>query len=307
MTPQAYCRQQAAQSGSSFYYSFLFLPPAQRDAIMALYAFCRAVDDVVDTVQDPSVAASKLNWWRGEIDRMFAANPADPATHPICLALYPSALTYGIKASDLHAVIAGMDMDLQQQRYVDDEALSVYCWRVASIVGMMSARIFNGQESTDPTNIAILDRYALHMGQALQRINIIRDVGEDAMRGRVYLPIDLLAQQGLKPADIVARQISTRSVDALRSALCEASALARMHLSMALDALEQLPAHAVRQQRAGLIMGRVYVTLLVEIERSQFPVMHQRVSLTPLKKLSLAWLTWIAPQAAVKALRKLAQ
>ncbi len=300
MTPQAYCRQQAAQSGSSFYYSFLFLPPAQRDAIMALYAFCRAVDDVVDNVQDPSVAASKLNWWRGEIDRMYAADAKTPATHPICLALLAPALAYGIKASDLKAVIAGMEMDLQQHHYVDDEALSVYCWRVAGIVGQMSARIFNNNiNATELANNGACDVYALHMGQALQRINIIRDVGEDALRGRVYLPVDLLAKHGLKPADVLARKPSI----AITAVLHDAAAQARLHLRTALAAL---PQSSVKAQRSGLIMGRVYAALLVEIERSEFPVLTQRVSLTPLRKFSLAWRTWVAPHSALKALLKLA-
>jgi 15-cis-phytoene synthase len=299
MTPQAYCRQQAAQSGSSFYYSFLFLPPAQRDAIMALYAFCRAVDDVVDTVQDPGVAASKLAWWRGEIDRMFAADAAAPATHPICLALHAPALAYGIKASDLKAVIAGMEMDLHQHSYVDDEALSVYCWRVAGIVGQMSARIFSG-------NSAPCDTYALHMGQALQRINIIRDVGEDALRGRVYLPLDLLAKHGVKLADVLARKpmiAHGKPTPAMLAVLQDATAQAKSHLRQALDAL---PAAQVRAQRSGLIMGRVYAALLAEIERSGYPVLQERVSLTPLKKLWLAWRSWVAPQGAVAALRVLA-
>jgi 15-cis-phytoene synthase len=299
MTPQAYCRQQAAQSGSSFYYSFLFLPAAQRDAIMALYAFCRAVDDVVDNVQDPSVAASKLAWWRAEIDRMYAADINSPATHPICLALHGPAVTYGIKANDLKAVIAGMEMDLQQHSYVDDEALSVYCWRVAGIVGQMSARIFSD-------NLANCDTYALHMGQALQRINIIRDVGEDAMRGRVYLPIDLLTKHGIKMADVLARKpliVDSQLVPAMLNVLKDCAAQAKSHLRLALDAL---PETDIRNQRSGLIMGRVYAALLAEIERSHFPVLQQRVSLTPLKKLSLAWRSWVAPQGAVKALRKLA-
>jgi 15-cis-phytoene synthase len=293
MTPQAYCRQQAAQSGSSFYYSFLFLPTAQREAIMALYAFCRAVDDVVDTVQDPSVASAKLNWWRAEITRMVADDAANPVTHPIALALKEPARHYGIKSSDLHAVIAGMEMDLQQQRYVDDEALSVYCWRVAGIVGVMSAKIFSAGS-------AACEAYALHMGQALQRINIIRDVGEDALRGRVYLPLDLLAKHGVKLADVLGR----KSSPAMTQVLIDAASQAKMHLRAALAAL---PANQVRQQRSGLIMGRVYAALLAEIARSNFPVLHQRVSLTPLRKLSIAWRSWVAPRSAVHALHQLAR
>ena len=303
MTPQEYCRQQAAQSGSSFYYSFLFLPPTQRDAIMALYAFCRAVDDVVDNAKDPSVAASKLAWWRAEIDRMDAADPANPPTHPIALALQAPAKALGLKAVSLKEIIAGMEMDLHQHSYVDDEALSVYCWRVAGVVGVLSAKIFSADSADSADKTLDLHDYASHMGQALQRINIIRDVGEDALRGRVYLPASLLKAHGLSISDVLARKNTSEFNAAMTNVLQVSAALARMHLAKALD---HLPAHAVRAQRSGLIMGRVYANLLVEIECTGFAVMHQRVSLTPLRKLSLAWRSWVAPQRAVKALRAIA-
>jgi 15-cis-phytoene synthase len=295
MNPKAYCRQQAAQSGSSFYYSFLFLPVAQREAIMALYAFCRTVDDVVDTVSDTTIASKKLHWWRAEIERMFAADPANPATHPICLALRAPAIHYGLKPQEFYAVIAGMEMDLQQQFYNDDETLSIYCWRVASVVGMMSARIFSGDIKLD------CNSYATYMGQALQRINIIRDVGEDALLGRVYLPADLLDKHGLKPADVLSRQTSP----AMTTVLQVMATQAWQHLIHALNALENLPKSQIKAQRSGLIMARVYAALLVEIERSQFLVLKQRISLTPIKKLWLAWRTWVAPHSAVKTLRTL--
>ncbi|MEN9912314.1 MAG: squalene synthase HpnD [Pseudomonadota bacterium] len=297
MNPNAYCRQQAAQSGSSFYYSFLFLPVAQREAIMALYAFCRAVDDVVDTVTDTTIASQKLHWWRAEIERMFAADPANPATHPICLALHAPAIYYGLKLQEFYAVIAGMEMDLQQQCYSDDETLSIYCWRVASVVGMMSARIFSADIKLD------CNSYATHMGQALQRINIIRDVGEDALLGRVYLPADLLHKHGLKPADVLSRQASP----AMTTVLQVMATHAWQHLTHALNALEALPKSQIKAQRSGLIMARVYAALLIEIEHSQFLVLKQRISLTPIKKLWLAWRTWIAPQAAIKVLHHLAK
>lgn len=292
MTPQEYCRQQAAASGSSFYYSFLFLPVAQREAMMALYAFCRAVDDVVDTVQDPSVAASKLAWWRSEIERLFDKNPNFPVTHPIALALAAPCEAFGLSVVHFKEVIAGMEMDLHQHRYADDEALAVYCYRAAGVVGLLSARIFaNGEDACR--------EYALHLGQALQRINILRDVGEDALRGRVYLPQTLLAQHGLSTADILARKPSA----ALNAALAAFAAQAKNELNAALDAL---PAPHVRAQRAGLIMGRVYASLMAEIIHSDFAVLNQRISLTPIKKLGLAWKSWVAPQSAVRALRKLA-
>ena len=301
MTPQAYCRQQAAQSGSSFYYSFLFLPPTQRDTIMALYAFCRAVDDVVDNATDPSIAATKLNWWRAEVGRVFAGDSANPPSHPIALALQAQVQAFGIKETELLEIIAGMEMDLHQARYVDDEALSVYCWRVAGVVGVLSARIFSGYSvSMSSSEKDALHTYATHMGQALQRINIIRDVGEDALRGRVYLPQSLLVAHGLTHQDVLARKPSA----ALNSVLKNSAQMAREHLRLALDAL---PKSQVRAQRSGLIMARVYASLLLEIEGSDFAVLNQRISLTPVRKLLLAWKTWVAPQAAMRALHTLAR
>ena len=304
MTPQEYCRQKTAQSGSSFYYSFLFLPPTQRDAIMALYAFCRAVDDVVDNAKDPSVAASKLAWWRAEIDRMDLAEPINPPTHPIALALQAPAKTFVLKAVSLKEIISGMEMDLHQHSYMDDEALSVYCWRVAGVVGVLSAKIFTGDNATSKTqDTEDLNHYASHMGQALQRINIIRDVGEDALRGRVYLPADLLKAHHLSTQDVLNRHPSDAVKHKLTEVLQASAAQARTHLKIA---LEHLPSSQIKAQRAGLIMGRVYASLLVEIERSGFAVMNQRVSLTPLRKFSLAWRTWVAPHRAVRALADLA-
>ncbi|MCB2071549.1 MAG: squalene/phytoene synthase family protein, partial [Ottowia sp.] len=114
-SPQAYVQQKAAASGSSFYYAFLFLPPERRAAITAFYAFCREVDDVVDEVSDPGVAATKLAWWQTEVARAFEGQP----THPVMQALMPLAPKFGIEARQLLAVIEGCQMDLAQTRYLD--------------------------------------------------------------------------------------------------------------------------------------------------------------------------------------------
>jgi squalene synthase HpnC len=173
MTPDEYCRQKAAQSGSSFYYSFLFLPPDRRRAITALYAFCREVDDVVDDVIDPDVARTKLAWWRQEIAAAFAGN----AQHPVAQALQPVIAQFELSQEQLQTVIDGMAMDLERNRYLDFTDLERYCHRVAGVVGQMSAQIFG---STDPATPG----YAHDLGIAFQLTNIIRDVGEDARRGR---------------------------------------------------------------------------------------------------------------------------
>ncbi len=271
MTPQEYVQQKAASSGSSFYYAFLFLPAPRRAAITAFYAFCREVDDVVDEVHDPAVAAQKLHWWHQEVAQAYAGSP----THPVMQALMPCAQPYNIRQDQLQAVIQGCQMDLAQTRYLDHAALERYCHLVAGVVGEVSASIF-GQ--TDPATTA----YAHTLGQAFQLTNIIRDVGEDALRGRIYLPVNELQRFDVKSHEILKRVYSDRFVALMR---CQAE---RAH-ALYDQALALLPAADRRSQKPGLMMASIYRTLLTEIEREQFKVLDARVSLTPLRKLWLAW------------------
>jgi phytoene synthase len=272
-TPQNYVQVKAAASGSSFYYAFLFLPPPKRAAITAFYAFCREVDDVVDDVADPSVAASKLAWWAGEVGQLFAGQPS----HPVMRALQPHIEPYNITAAHLTAVIEGCQMDLQQNRYLDYPALERYCHLVAGVVGEVAARIFG--QTTDLTTA-----YAHAMGQAFQLTNIIRDVGEDAMRGRIYLPVNELQQFDVKANDILKRVYSEQFVALMQFQADRAHQLYDQALAM-------LPAQDKRTQKPGLMMTNIYRALLREIERDGFQVLHQRTSLTPIRKLWLAWKT----------------
>jgi 15-cis-phytoene synthase len=275
MSPDDYCQQKAAASGSSFYYSFLFLPQERRRAITAFYAFCREVDDVVDEVTDASVARIKLAWWRTEIANLFAGHPQ----HPVTRALLPFAEPCGLDAARMNEIIDGMEMDLVQHRYADFSALQGYCHRVAGVVGQLSASIFGY------ANPATLE-YAESLGIAFQLTNIIRDVGEDARRDRVYLPGDELAKFGLAAEDIIAR----RDGPAFRSLM---EFQAERALSFFDLAFAKLPAEDRRSQRAGLIMAAIYRELLEEIRRDRFAVLEQRIALTPLRKLWIAWKTWI--------------
>ena len=271
MTPQQYVQEKAAGSGSSFYYAFLFLPARKRAAITAFYAFCREVDDVVDEVSDSSVAAQKLHWWRLEVARSFAGQ----AQHPVMQALLPLAQEHGITEQHLQQVIQGCEMDLQQTRYLDFAGLKTYCHLVAGVVGEVAASIF-GQTQAQTT------QYAHTLGLAFQLTNIIRDVGEDAMRGRIYLPVQELQQFEVPAAELLQRKDSARF-----------QALMQFQTQRALDLYEQalalLPAQDWRSQKPGLMMASIYRTLLHEIQASHFPVLTQRVSLTPVRKLWLAW------------------
>jgi phytoene synthase len=271
MTPEQYVQQKAAASGSSFYYAFLFLPKPRRAAITAFYAFCREVDDVVDDMVDPGVAHTKLAWWQGEVTASYAGTPS----HPVMKALMPLTASYGIEERHLQAVIEGCLMDLQQTRYLDYPNLQRYCHLVAGIVGEVAARIF-GQTQQETT------AYAHRMGQAFQLTNIIRDVGEDAMRGRIYLPIDELQKFDVKAHEILNRVHSQRFIDLMKFQAARAHRLYD-------EAYAMLPAADRRSQKPGLMMASIYRTLLREIEADNFQVLNQRVSLTPLRKLWLAW------------------
>ncbi|MDR2154144.1 MAG: presqualene diphosphate synthase HpnD [Burkholderiaceae bacterium] len=270
-TPQDYVQQKAAASGSSFYYAFLFLPPPRRAAITAFYAFCREIDDVVDEASEPSVAAAKLAWWQAEVRHAFDGLP----THPATQALMPWAGKFGIEARHLLAVIEGCQMDLTQTRYLDFAALQRYCHLVAGVVGEVSARIF-GQTEPQTTE------YAHHLGRAMQLTNIIRDVGEDARRGRIYLPMNELRRFDVKADEILQGAYSERFTALMRFQ----AERARQGYA---QALALLPATDRRSQKPGLMMASIYRTLLAEIERDGFRVLHQRVALTPLRKLWLAW------------------
>ncbi|HYD79988.1 MAG TPA: presqualene diphosphate synthase HpnD [Paucimonas sp.] len=275
MSPDEYCQQKAAQSGSSFYYSFLFLPQERRRAITALYAFCREVDDIVDECTDVSVAHSKLAWWRKEIAAMQAGNP----THPVAKALLPHLSTYSLDIKHLLAIIDGMEMDLSQTRYLDFAGLQRYCWHVAGVVGILSASIFG---VTRPQTL----QYAEKLGLAFQLTNIIRDVGEDARKGRIYLPVNELQQFNVTAADILNARHSENFERLMRFQERRAQTIYD-------EAFALLPAEDRRTQRPGLMMAAIYRSLLDEIGRDGFHVLNQRISLTPIRKLWLAWKTFV--------------
>jgi phytoene synthase len=276
MTPEQYCQQKAAASGSSFYYSFLFLPPERRRAITALYAFCREVDDVVDETSDPQLAATKLAWWRLEVANLFAGKPQ----HPVTKALSGFKDQFSITAERLNEIIDGMEMDLTQTRYLDWTGLERYCYRVASVVGLLAAGIFGYRDARTL-------EYAKNLGIAFQLTNIIRDVGEDARKNRIYLPMDDLKKFGVPASDI----LNGRETEGFRRLLQFQAQRARRYYEQALQAL---PAPDRKSQRPGLIMAAIYRALLEEIERDGFHVLTGKTSLTPLRKFWIAWKTWVA-------------
>jgi phytoene synthase len=275
MSPDEYCQQKTAQSGSSFYYSFLFLAPDRRRAITALYAFCREVDDTVDECTDVAIARTKLAWWRNEIAAMLSGTP----THPVTKALQPHLIPFSLDGQNLMDIIDGMEMDLDQTRYLDFPGLQKYCWHVASVVGILSANIFGVK---NPHTL----QYAEKLGLAFQLTNIIRDVGEDARKGRIYLPVSELQQFNVTAADILHARHSENFEKLMQFQAARAQKLYD-------EAFVLLPKEDRRAQRPGLIMAAIYRAVLDEIERDGFHVLNQRISLTPIRKLWLAWITYV--------------
>ncbi len=274
MNPQQYVQDKAANSGSSFYYAFLFLPPPRRAAITAFYAFCREVDDVVDDMQDSSVAATKLQWWRKEVAQSYSGQPS----HPVMKALMPCAPAFAIQAAHLNAVIDGCQTDLEQTRFLDYPGLARYCHLVAGVVGEVAANIFG---RTEETTVA----FAHKLGLAMQLTNIIRDVGEDARRGRIYLPMSELQRFDVRASELLKREAPwgySERFDALMRFQA-----ARAHATFD-EAMALLPEADRVAQKPGLMMANIYRTLLREIEAQGFQVLHQRTSLTPLRKLWIA-------------------
>ena len=275
MNPHAYCQDKAAKSGSSFYYSFMFLPAERRQAITALYAFCREVDDVVDECHDLSLAQTKLEWWRQEVGRVYNGTP----THPVGHALKDVIKGFRLPQEQLLEIIDGMAMDLSQTRYLDFKGLQLYCYRVASVVGLLAAEIFGYQDRQTL-------KYAHDLGLAFQLTNIIRDVGEDARRGRIYLPIEDLQRFDVPAKDL----LEARYSEQFRTLMAFQAERAEKFYD---QAFAQLPAVDRKAQRPGLVMAAIYRTLLREIAADGFKVLDRRTSLTPLRKVWLAGTTWL--------------
>jgi phytoene synthase len=275
MNPDQYCQDKAAASGSSFYYSFMFLPPEKRRAIVALYAFCREVDDVVDECTDEQVARTTLNWWRSQVAEIYGGKPQ----HPVAIALVPIVKQFNMAQEHLLEIIDGMEMDLDQPRYADFKSLQLYCYRVASVVGLLSVEIF-GYKNRQTL------KYAHDLGIAFQLTNIIRDVGEDARRNRIYLPMDEMQQFGVTAADI----LNSRETENFQKLMAFQIERAQRFYN---QALALLPDDDRKTQRTGLIMSAIYRATLIEVVASGCHVLKERVSLTPVRKLWLAFKTWL--------------
>jgi 15-cis-phytoene synthase len=266
------------RSRSNFYYAFLTLPRRRRDALYAVYAFCRTVDDAADLGHDPAAQRAELRRWRQDVARCF--QPGPPPEHPIARQLGSAVAAYPIPRAALEAIIDGCEMDLERVRYETAEDLYPYCYRVASAVGLCCIEIFG---YTDPR----AREYAVHLGTALQLTNIMRDVGADARAGRVYVPQEDLRKFGVSEQELIDGHYGEPFV----RLMAHQAARARQFYAAARAAYPRADA---RSLVAAEIMGRIYHALLDEIERRRYRVFGERITVPARRKVALALRTWAA-------------
>jgi phytoene synthase len=273
------------RSGSNFYYAFLTLPRRRRDALYAVYAFCRTVDDVADLGRDPDAQRAELARWRQDVGRCY--EPGPPPAHPVARQLAAAVRAYPIPRAALEAIIEGCEMDLARVRYETAEDLYPYCYRVASAVGLCCIEIFG---YSDPR----ARDYAVQLGTALQLTNIIRDVGADARDGRIYLPRQDLEAFGVTEEALGAARHDDRFVRLME----HQAARARQFYAAA---AASFPAVDARSLVAAEIMGRIYHALLDEIEARRFAVFGARITLPARRKVAIALRCWAAARLGRRA------
>ena len=271
MTPEQYCKEKLNASHSNFAMAFIFLSNKKRKAMNALYAFCREVDDIADECKEYEIGKNKLDWWRVEIQRLFDNNPQ----HPVTKALFPHIKNYQLNQEYFIEILDGMEMDLNFNRYESFKQLQLYCYRVASVVGIMSAKIF-GYKNVQ-TN-----KYAHNLGIALQLTNIMRDIGEDARRDRIYVPLDQLKTLNISENEILALTKNEKFIDLINHLSLQAK-------GFYLEAIRQLPKEDKWAQLPGLIMANIYYILLHEIKQNTPEnIVNIKTLLPPSRKFFIA-------------------
>jgi len=273
MSAAEYCENRTRGSGSSFFYAFLFLPAEQRRAMMALYAFCREIDDIADEVPDQSLAMRQLGFWREEVARVVAGNPQ----HPVGMELHWSRKQFDLDEALLIELIDGMSMDVLRQPLLRRSDLALYCYRVAGVVGLLSIEIF-GYRNRHARD------FAVKLGEALQLTNILRDVASDAAIGRIYFPAEDRIRHRLADQDFLDGNHAR-----LRPLLREYGLRAK---SLYREALALLPSEDRASLRPSIMMAAIYYKHLQRLHAVDFDIWQRPVRLSPLRKIWIAWRCW---------------
>jgi len=283
MTPSQYCEEKTRGSGSSFYYAFLFLEEDQKRAMMALYAFCREVDDIADEISDEAIAMQKIGFWREELHRAFN----NQAQHPAGIELGWAKDHFSLDEELFVEILDGMLMDIGGKPILKASDLSLYCYRVAGAVGLLSIEIF-GYHSRKARD------FATSLGDALQLTNILRDLKSDAEIGRIYLPQEdrirfKVADQDFKDGNL------SEGMAALLQHYAEKAEAAYN------NALEQLPEEDRESLRPSLLMASIYYAQFERLKKNNFDSWRHSAHISPLRKIWIAWRAWRHEKKAVKA------
>ncbi|NGZ29519.1 MAG: presqualene diphosphate synthase HpnD [Magnetococcales bacterium] len=276
MTTKNYCRNQVIRARSSFFLSLLFLSAPKRQAMFAIYAFCRAIDDVVDQPGvDPAEARLKLQEWRQEVNAIYDGSPS----HPLAMELQQAVQRFSLAREPFLELLDGMAMDLQFSRYETLDDLAVYCHKVAVTVGQLSVQVFGlaGEEA---------QRFAHHLGMAFQLTNILRDLAEDGRLGRVYLPMTWLRAEGCSAEDLLQGRFSA----GLHRVAERMATLADRHYR---QAWAVIAADHRQQLLAAWIMAEMYHAYLEQLQEVGFDVFSHCVRISRWKKLALLWQAWL--------------
>jgi len=269
-----YCIDKVRGSGSSFFYSFLLLPEDKRRAMMALYSFCRETDDIADEVSDQQVAMVKLQFWRDEIERAFAGR----ARHPVGRELSWALEYYALEQERFYDIIEGMISDISREPMIRPADLRTYCYRVAGAVGLLSVEVF-GYGHRDTRD------FATTLGEALQLTNILRDLKEDAGRGRIYIPQEDRIRFGVTDQDFIDGEVT----DAMSALLAHYGDKAASSYSRA---LALVPEGDRANLCPSIIMGSIYYAYLQRLREVRFDVWHHPIHMLPAQKMWIAWKTW---------------
>jgi len=271
----AYSRKIAKASKSNFYYSFLFLPRRQREAIYSVYAFCRSIDDVVDRNSSTPKAVEEIQQWRVGLDRCYKGQ----SDHPVFISLAKTIQEFSIPKALFDELINGVEMDLYQNRYATFEELRPYCYRVASVVGLICIKIFGSTEEATR-------EHAIHQGIAFQLTNILRDIKADAARGRIYIPQEDLKRFDYSEEELLAGTYNPAFVDLMRFECQQA----REYYRKARALLENKDRPAMV---ASEIMGGIYYRILGKIEQAGYNVFETNIALSGRTKLGIALKAWV--------------
>ncbi|HVS27594.1 MAG TPA: presqualene diphosphate synthase HpnD [Burkholderiales bacterium] len=275
MTPDEYCHDKAASSGSSFYYSVLFLPKDTRRALTALFACFREIQEIAHECTDPAVAKIKLQWWRQELAAAFSKQ----ARHPITQALLPSTRQFGLPPDEFLKIIDGVETGLAQTRHPDFASLKAYCRSTHGVAERLAARILGVHH---PNTL----KCAQELGLAFGLTDVILNVRDDARRNRILLPQDELARFGVTVADL----LNLRETEGFKKMIEFAIDRAESCYNRAIS---EFPAAERKAQRGRLALAAINRALLREIRKDGCRILRRRVDLTPIRKLWLAWMAWM--------------